>query len=249
MGASSPAATACLWSGLLLRALFWPAASRGAEEVCPSSAWISFGSSCYALLQDPLETQSIDDARMFCKGNASEADIISINNREENAFIQRIFQTHWHGPEYIPLGMFFDTDAFWCHFLADDVFKWYDKSQVNFTNWEEADSREELLDTCATMHTSSGGWKRTVCEHLPLSAILCETAILYEKEYLLDAKVWTSFLVIASTIVVAVSAAFLWFLYQRSISSGTRCTAHSSSIQVPQSDEEFLVGEENEYTA
>lgn len=47
----------------------------------------------------------------ICSNAASEADIISINDREENEFIQRIFQTHWHGPEYIPLGMFFDTDG------------------------------------------------------------------------------------------------------------------------------------------
>nr|XP_020654040.1 CD302 antigen [Pogona vitticeps] len=213
--------------------------------VCPSSVWISFGTSCYALLQGPLETQSIDDAREYCKGNASGADIISVNNREENDFIQKIFHNHWRGPEYISLGMFFDTD--------DDVFKWYDESEVNFMNWEKEDSNEEPLNTCATMHTISGGWKKTSCEHLPLNEILCETAsvpvVLYEKEYLLDEKVWTTTLVITSTIIVAVSAAFLWFLYQRRVSSGTRCTAHSSSLQVSYSDEEVLVGEENEYIA
>ncbi|KAH0621412.1 hypothetical protein JD844_022698 [Phrynosoma platyrhinos] len=150
-----------------------------------------------------------------------------------------------------------------------DAFKWYDKSKVNFTNWMEEESNEELLNTCATMHTTSGGWEKTTCEHLPLTQILCETAkcfkktliyflkfsfacilvVLYEKEYLLGEKAWTTTLVITSTIVVAVSAAFLWFLYQRRVSSGTRCIVHNPAIQVSSnSDEDVLIEEENEYT-
>ncbi|KAL8183354.1 UNVERIFIED_CONTAM: hypothetical protein K2H54_037966 [Gekko kuhli] len=203
--------------------------------VCPSSSWIPFGSSCYALLEAKLE--SMDDAREFCK--ASTADIISINNKEENTFILKAFQTHWHGPEYIPLGMFFDTD--------DDVFKWYDESKVNFTNWMEEDSSNELLDTCATMQTTSGGWKRTTCEHLPLTEVLCEATSAYDKKYLPD-KTWTTVLVITSTVIVSVSAAFLWFLYQRKVSSATFMTQNISR-QVPCNDEVILIDEENEYTA
>ncbi|KAJ6660828.1 hypothetical protein lerEdw1_017454 [Lerista edwardsae] len=191
--------------------------------VCPSSAWVSFGSSCYALMQGTVETQSIDDARQFCKGNASGADVISINNEEENAFILKSFHTRWRGPEYISLGMFFDTD--------DDTFKWYDDSSVNFTNWMEEEGYEGPVDICATMHTASGGWKKTGCEYLPLTAILCEKAVLYEKKYL------------------PVSAAFLWFLYQRKVSSGTRRTVQNSTTQVPYSDETVLIDEESEYAA
>uniref|UniRef100_A0A8D2L9X0 C-type lectin domain-containing protein n=1 Tax=Varanus komodoensis TaxID=61221 RepID=A0A8D2L9X0_VARKO len=76
---------------------------------CPSLAWILFERSCYALLPGPLETRSIEDAREYCRGNG--ADIISINNKEENTFIKNSFCSHWHGPEYISLGMFFDTDG------------------------------------------------------------------------------------------------------------------------------------------
>ncbi|XP_042327710.1 CD302 antigen [Sceloporus undulatus] len=243
MGAptSLPGTALALALALLLGASAWPSPAASGSVECPSSAWISFGKSCYLLLLGPLETHSIDDAREYCKGNASGADIISINNKEENTFIQNSFHTHWHGPEYISLGMFFDTD--------DDTFKWYDKSKVNFTNWMNEESNEELLNTCATMHTTSGGWEKTTCEDLPLTQILCETAILYEKEYLLE-KAWTTTLVITSTIVVAVSAAFLWFLYQRRVSYGTRCIVHNPAVQVSSnSDEEVLIEEENEYTA
>ncbi|XP_061464664.1 CD302 antigen [Rhineura floridana] len=231
-------AYSCLLSGLLLGSAL---PSQGADVACPSSTWLSFGRSCYALLQGVLKAHSIDDFREFCRDNASGADIISINNKEENAFIRSSFCTHWHGPEYISLGMFFDID--------DNVFKWYDQSKVNFTNWVEEESNEELINTCAIMHTASGGWKKASCEHLPLTEILCETTILYEKKYLADNTAWTTTLIITSTIIVSVSAAFIWLLYQRRVSSGTRCTAYNSITPVPSSDEAILIEEENEYTA
>ncbi|XP_048341464.1 CD302 antigen [Sphaerodactylus townsendi] len=218
---------ACL---LLAVALPFPGA-----DACPSSSWISFASNCYALLHTTLE--SIDDAREFCE--ASGASIISINSKEENAFILNAFHTHWHGPEYISLGMYFDTD--------DDVFKWYDESKVNFTNWLEEGNSNELLDTCATMHTISGGWRKTSCEHLPLTEILCEATSAYELKYL-PGKIWTTVLLITSTVIVSVSAAFLWFLYQRKVSS-TTSMVYSFSRQVPCNDEAILIDEENEHTA
>uniref|UniRef100_A0A8D2Q4Y5 C-type lectin domain-containing protein n=1 Tax=Varanus komodoensis TaxID=61221 RepID=A0A8D2Q4Y5_VARKO len=187
---------------------------------CPSLAWILFERSCYALLPGPLETRSIEDAREYCRGNG--ADIISINNKEENTFIKNSFCSHWHGPEYISLGMFFDTD--------DDDFRWFDDSEVSFTNWMEEESNTELLNTCATMHTSSGGWKKTS------SGTLCRD------------HPWTTALVITSTVIVSVAAAILWFLYQRRVSSGARDTIHRSTNQSPYNDETMLIEEGNEYT-
>ncbi|XP_053263883.1 lymphocyte antigen 75 isoform X3 [Podarcis raffonei] len=169
------------WSKTDCRNLQSRVVCKAPQVACPSAAWLSFGRSCYALLEGTLET--LDDTREVCKGNASGADIISINNKEENSFIRSTFCTHWHGPEYISLGMFFDTD------------------------------------------------------------------VPYEKKYLPDETAWTTTLVITSTVIVAVSAAFLWYLYQRRVSSGTGCTAYSSTTQVPSSDEVVLVEEENEYTA
>ncbi|ETE69551.1 antigen, partial [Ophiophagus hannah] len=197
---------------------------------CPSIAWIPFQKSCYALLQGSSEVYGMDDARELCRGNASGADIITINSKDENTFIQNNFHSNWHGPEYISLGMFFDTD--------DDIFKWYDDSKVNFTNWIEEESNYELLNTCATMHTASGEWKKVSCEHLPLTKILCEAS----------ETAWTSIIVVISTITVAISAAFLWFLYQRKISSRPRCSIHNSITQIPCDNETFFI-DEVEYSA
>ncbi|XP_042716747.2 CD302 antigen isoform X5 [Chrysemys picta bellii] len=154
-----------------------PDSNSYSQPECPSSAWIPFRSSCYIFLQGTFdELDSIDDARNLCKGNASGADIISIKNKEENTFIQETFKNHWQGPDYISLGMFFDTD--------DNAFKWFDKSEMKFTNWIEEESNEELLNTCASMCTKSGEWRKISCEDLPLTGTLCKTAFAYEKKYL-----------------------------------------------------------------
>ncbi|XP_070587719.1 CD302 antigen isoform X2 [Erythrolamprus reginae] len=199
---------------------------------CPSIAWIPFQKSCYGLLMGSSEVYSMEDARELCQDFG--ADIITINSKDENNFIQSNFRLNWHGPEYISLGMFFDID--------DDIFKWYDDSKVNFTNWIEEESSNELLNTCATMHTASGGWKKVSCEHLPLTRILCETTVLYEKTHLFETA-WTSIIVIISTITVAISAAFLWFLYQRSIYSRPSCSIHNSTTQIPCDNETFFIDE------
>ncbi|KAG8125018.1 hypothetical protein E2320_020311 [Naja naja] len=232
---SSASYSACFLSGFLLAAAL---PSLG-TDACPSIAWIPFQKSCYALLQGSSEVYGMDDARELCRGNASGADIITINSKDENTFIQNNFHSNWHGPEYISLGMFFDTD--------DNIFKWYDDSKVNFTNWIEEESNYELLNTCATMHTASGGWKKVSCEHLPLTKILCEASVLYEKTRLFETA-WTSIIVVISTITVAISAAFLWFLYQRRISSRPRCSIHNSSTQIPCDNETFFI-DEVEYSA
>uniref|UniRef100_A0A8D0LB86 CD302 antigen n=1 Tax=Sphenodon punctatus TaxID=8508 RepID=A0A8D0LB86_SPHPU len=238
MGPLSPALSLAL--GLLAAA----ASPAGADE-CPSPAWIPFGSHCYAFLQEALKKmESIDDARDICKGNASGADIISINNEEENAFILETFKNNWQGPDYVSLGMYFDSD--------NNTFQWYDKSQVKFTNWIEEEANQELLNTCVSMQTKSGIWKKMSCEDLPLTGILCKKASAYEKEYLPDHTTLTSTLVITFTVVVTIAAALLWFLYKRNISRSSRalCTMHPSTAQVPYSDETVLVdAEENEYIA
>ncbi|XP_044273588.1 CD302 antigen-like isoform X2 [Varanus komodoensis] len=131
----------------------------------------------------------------------------------------------------------------------DDDFRWFDDSEVSFTNWMEEESNTELLNTCATMHTSSGGWKKTSCEQLPLTEILCEATVFNQRKYLLGETAWTTALVITSTVIVSVAAAILWFLYQRRVSSGARDTIHRSTNQSPYNDETMLIEEGNEYTA
>nr|XP_042716746.1 CD302 antigen isoform X3 [Chrysemys picta bellii] len=131
----------------------------------------------------------------------------------------------------------------------DNAFKWFDKSEMKFTNWIEEESNEELLNTCASMYTKSGEWRKISCEDLPLTGTLCKTAFAYEKKYLPDKTALTTTLVIIFTIVVTVSAALFWFLYKRNISSGVLCITHHSTAEMPYSDETVLIDEENEYTA
>nr|XP_033800448.1 CD302 antigen isoform X3 [Geotrypetes seraphini] len=76
---------------------------------CPSSMWIQFKSSCYILLPLTLKNSySIDEARDLCK--VSGADIISINNEEENIFIRESLTQNWQYADEVLLGIYFDTD-------------------------------------------------------------------------------------------------------------------------------------------
>lgn len=56
----------------------------------------------------------IDSGNMFCFSLLKiipGADMVSIHNEEENAFILDTLKKQWKGPDDILLGMFFDTDG------------------------------------------------------------------------------------------------------------------------------------------
>ncbi|KAF6361214.1 CD302 molecule [Rhinolophus ferrumequinum] len=76
---------------------------------CPSSTWVQFQNSCYLFLQETIKVESIEDVRSHCTDRG--ADMISIHNEEENAFILDTLKKQWKGPDDILLGMFFDTDV------------------------------------------------------------------------------------------------------------------------------------------
>ncbi|XP_012583657.1 PREDICTED: CD302 antigen isoform X3 [Condylura cristata] len=168
------------------------------------------------------------------------ADMISIHNEQENAFILDTLKKHWKGPDDILLGMFFDTD--------DACFKWFDKSNMTFDNWTDEEDDEDLVDTCAFLHTKTGEWKKGNCEISSVEGTLCKTAIPYEKKYLSD-HILISALVIASTVILTVLGAVAWFLYKRNLDSGFT-TAFSNVSQSSYDDDCVLVvAEENEYAA
>ncbi|XP_012583656.1 PREDICTED: CD302 antigen isoform X2 [Condylura cristata] len=184
---------------------------------CPSSTWIQFQDSCYLFLQESIKVESIEDVRNQC--TTIGADMISIHNEQENAFILDTLKKHWKGPDDILLGMFFDTD--------DACFKWFDKSNMTFDNWTDEEDDEDLVDTCAFLHTKT---------------------VPYEKKYLSD-HILISALVIASTVILTVLGAVAWFLYKRNLDSGFT-TAFSNVSQSSYDDDCVLVvAEENEYAA
>uniref|UniRef100_A0A452TNK9 CD302 molecule n=1 Tax=Ursus maritimus TaxID=29073 RepID=A0A452TNK9_URSMA len=137
---------------------------------CPSSAWVRFQDSCYIFLEEAIQVESLEDVRNQCTDHG--ADMVSIHNEEENAFILDTLKKQWKGPDDILLGMFFDTDD----------------------------------------------------NHILISA-----------------------LVIASTVILTVLGAIVWFLYKRNSDSGFT-TVFSAAPQSPYNDDCVLVvAEENEY--
>lgn len=164
--------------------------------------------------------------------------MVSIHNEAENTFILDTLKNQWKGPDDILLGMFFDTD--------DASFKWFDNSNVTFDKWTEQDDEEDLVDTCAFLHTKTGEWKKGNCEVSSLEGTLCKTASPYETKYLSDNHILISALVIASTVILTVLGAIIWFLYKRNLDSGYT-TVFSTASQSPYNDDCVLViAEENE---
>lgn len=93
----------------------------------------------------------------------------------------------------------------------------------------------------------TGDWKKGNCEVSSVEGTLCKAAIPYEKKYLSDNRILISALVIASTVILTVLGAVVWFLYKRSLDSGFT-TVFSAAHQSPYNDDCVLVvAEENEY--
>uniref|UniRef100_A0A2I3LLN4 CD302 molecule n=1 Tax=Papio anubis TaxID=9555 RepID=A0A2I3LLN4_PAPAN len=92
-------------------ALLLPLLGLAAAAVadCPSSTWIQFQDNCYIFLQEAIKVESIEDVRNQCTDHG--ADMISIHNEEENAFILDTLKKQWKGSDDILLGMFYDTDV------------------------------------------------------------------------------------------------------------------------------------------
>ncbi|KAG3274556.1 hypothetical protein H1C71_020147 [Ictidomys tridecemlineatus] len=203
---------------------------------CPSSAWVQFKDSCYIFLEEAIKVESIEDVRNQCTDHG--ADMISIHNEEENAFILNTLKKQWKGPDDILLGMFYDTD--------DASFKWFDSSNMTFDKWEDQEDVEDLVDTCGFLHTKTGEWKKGNCEVSSVEGTLCKAAIPYNKKYLSDNHILISTLVIASTVILTVLGAIIWYLYKRNSNSGFT-TVFSTTPQSHYDDDCVLVvAEENE---
>uniref|UniRef100_A0A8D0V8C7 CD302 antigen n=1 Tax=Sus scrofa TaxID=9823 RepID=A0A8D0V8C7_PIG len=204
------------------------AAAAAAAAGCPSSTWVQFQDSCYIFLQEAIKVESIEDVRNQCTDHG--ADMVSIHNEEENTFILETLKKQWKGPDDILLGMFFDTD--------DASFKWFDKSNMTFDKWSDQEDGEDLVDTCAFLHTKTGEWKKGNCEVSSVEGTLCKAA---------NNHILISALVIASTVILTVLGAVIWFLYKRNLDSGFT-TVFSTAPQSPFNDDCVLVvAEENEY--
>nr|KAF6353018.1 CD302 molecule [Pipistrellus kuhlii] len=202
--------------------------AAAAAADCPSSTWVQFQDSCYIFLQENIKVESIEDVRNQCTDHG--ADMISIHNEEENAFILDTLKKQWKSPDDILLGMFFDTD--------DQSFKWFDKSNMTFGKWTDEDEEEDLVDTCAFLHTTTGEWKKGNCEVSSVPGALCKAA---------NNHILITALVIASTVILTVLGAIVWFLYKRNLHSGFT-TVFSAAPQSPYNDDCVLVvAEENEH--
>ncbi|XP_053554325.1 CD302 antigen [Bombina bombina] len=203
---------------------------------CPSPSWVQFNNNCYTFLHETLKNSlNIGVARDLCK--VSGADIISVNSEGENAFLLNMFQTEWKGPQDILLGLFYDVD--------DNSLKWYDNSEVTFTNWrDEQQQVNEDLSTCIKMNTESGLWDVISCEHFLEIGTLCKMRSNIQKEKKQTGqKALLITLIITVALLVGIVSTVLLVLYKgKPLSSGFMSrNQHVVSQVLPYSDETILV--------
>ncbi|XP_031749737.1 lymphocyte antigen 75 [Xenopus tropicalis] len=204
---------------------------------CPSPAWVWFNSSCYTLLHTtPKDLLNIEPAEELCK--AYGANLISINTEEENTFILKMFQAEWKGPEKILLGMFYDSD--------DDTMKWFDQSEVSFTNWRGGEEKNHNnLITCATMSTITGLWHLDSCENVAEMATLCKKPTNPQSEYnLSDQGALTITLIIFIVFLVISVSALLLVLYRRGSPGFPSRNYTLASNVLPYTDQDVLMDTE-----
>ncbi|XP_053327205.1 lymphocyte antigen 75 [Spea bombifrons] len=219
----------CLWSAAFCAAGHSEPGLHSDE--CPSSIWVQFQNNCYTFIYaTPRAVLSIEPARELCK--AAGSDIISINTEEENKFLLQMFKTEWNGPKEILLGLFYDSD--------DDSLKWYDKSEVTFKNWREADETDKNLISCVKMNTFSGLWDLISCDNFVEIGTLCKTKANKQKEKQQTDQSALLIGLIASIILLVPTISIIIILYKRRVLSTIRNLPLASQVN-PYRDEIGLV--------
>ncbi|XP_073672064.1 uncharacterized protein [Paramisgurnus dabryanus] len=121
-----------------------------------ADGWIYYKSSLYFISS---EKKSWSDSRRYCKEKAAE--LIIINNREEQDFIMNKY----------------DKDGHWIGLSDNEVegrWKWADGTALNFVFWKNGAPNGGTAESCAK--SESSGWNDISCEIL--NKWICEKKIL-----------------------------------------------------------------------
>ncbi|XP_042191991.1 CD302 antigen-like isoform X3 [Callorhinchus milii] len=102
--------TFSLW--VTVSCLFLSSITAG-QQGCPFDSkvtWIPFRSKWYTFIPTSGNGYNLEKAQEICKTSAPGADVVSVRDKEENAFIVDHFKQLVQKPGEIWLGILFDTD-------------------------------------------------------------------------------------------------------------------------------------------
>ncbi|KAM4626861.1 CD302 antigen [Discoglossus pictus] len=127
---------------------------------------------------------------------------------------------------------------------GNNAFKWYDSSELKYSNWRDEGQINEDLDTCTKMNTTTGLWDVIDCEHFREIGTLCKTRTNTKKgKSQTGQRALIITLIITIALLVGVVSSVLFIMYKRKfLTSGFRSGNLTVASQVlPYTDEDILV--------
>ncbi|CAG5865546.1 CD302 antigen [Menidia menidia] len=192
--------------------------SAGAGD-CPADGrtWVPSADRCYHFVhgeEDQIKSYTFERAKSLCQG----FELLTIQSADENNFVLSYSPNVWIGNVNVWLGMYYDTNS--------DTMRWFGEKPVSFSNWENSSSVSDLLpvDTCVTLHTSSGKWEKVSCTDEVENGVVCETAQEAEPARQKPNALLSALVILSVVAVVGVSAV-IWFLHQKNSPGSSIFTA------------------------
>ncbi|KAM8748342.1 CD302 antigen [Acanthopagrus schlegelii] len=235
----------CSLSALCCVFVLWTQLQLSWTQECPGDGrtWVPLGHKCYHFVhgeEDQIKSYTFERAKTLCQ----HYEILSIESAEENDFVVNYSPRVWKGAVNVWLAMYYDTDS-------DDM-KWHGNLPVHYTNWESSSFTTDLLplDTCVTLHTTTGKWENVSCLEEVENGVVCEAyqsiSCPGEEQVSANSRPLMSALVILSVVAIVGVSAVVWFLHQRHSRGSTIFTPfeYHPPLRVLDTDRSCLVESE-----
>uniref|UniRef100_A0A8C4N9M0 Lymphocyte antigen 75 n=1 Tax=Equus asinus asinus TaxID=83772 RepID=A0A8C4N9M0_EQUAS len=174
------------------------ASSHTSSSRCPAvkgnaSQWIQYRDHCYASDQ---ALHSFSEARQFCSKLDHSANIVTIEDEDENTFVSRLMRENNNITMRVWLGL--------AQHSADQSWNWLDGSKVTFVKW--ANKNKSGVGNCSILLASNETWIKVECLN-GYGRVVCKAPL---------GKCVTSVAITVAVLsILALISGLIWFLLQK----------------------------------
>uniref|UniRef100_A0A8C4PVU0 Lymphocyte antigen 75 n=1 Tax=Equus asinus asinus TaxID=83772 RepID=A0A8C4PVU0_EQUAS len=174
------------------------ASSHTSSSRCPAvkgnaSQWIQYRDHCYASDQ---ALHSFSEARQFCSKLDHSANIVTIEDEDENTFVSRLMRENNNITMRVWLGL--------AQHSADQSWNWLDGSKVTFVKW--ANKNKSGVGNCSILLASNETWIKVECLN-GYGRVVCKAPL--GPDYRAVA------ITVAVLSILALISGLIWFLLQK----------------------------------